>query len=457
MTESSAAAGTTMVIRSISPNSPVASVPAGKGPVPNSPAARACVGTGLVVSAFPENAPAVQGCTASSLAGYDPAFSSPAEEEYSSDEDYDSFSDNDLSSWGSMDEVWDADSDYYDTEEEEESLAELYSHPDYQYLVRHNGQPNLSLFGGPSADITPANLLNKLMTQWSEEEDQQSPETASSSATAESCFATTSDTLLSTTTTITTSSSAGVRSATAAAAGRRGKTSLRPSADAVSMANTGCRTVPGIRPAEFREALYSTWMTGRPWGMKHMPADSDNEGNRSCQDEDMQTLQSEDDRESLDDEEERASKRNKLTEQVEAVQSQVKQMQDRMGLTSTSLAAAAPFSVSSVPALPSLSAATSSTLSASASATLPASASPKLSGAASVSTKAAGALMSYVLPWWAQEMGMIQEEYWGGLQDTGASQADLTGNRVTPVQVTQEDLSFLFGSNDSNDRSAHQL
>ncbi len=155
--------------------------------------------------------------------------------------------------------------------------ADLYSHPDYQYLVRHNGQPNLSLFGGPSADIASANLLNKLMTQWSEEEDQQSPESASSSATAESCFATASDTLLSNTTTTTTSRSAGVRSATAAAAGRRGKGALRPSADAVSMANTGCRAVPGMSPAEYREALYSTWMTGRPWGIKHMPADSDDE------------------------------------------------------------------------------------------------------------------------------------------------------------------------------------
>ncbi len=43
-----------------------------------------------------------------------------------------------------------------------------------------------------------------------------------------------------------------------------------------------------------------------------------------------QTLQSEDDRESLDDEEERASKRNKLTEQVEAAGAQVKQLQVRL-------------------------------------------------------------------------------------------------------------------------------
>ncbi|KAL0043503.1 hypothetical protein WJX79_006504 [Trebouxia sp. C0005] len=106
----------------------------------------------------------------------------------------------------------------------------------------------------------------------------------------------------------------------------------------------------------------------------HVPTGLTILGNRSCQDEDMQTLLSEDDRESLNDEEERASKRNKLTEQVQAVGFQVKQLQDRMGLASTS-----------------------------------------------------------------------------------TSQADLTGNRITPVQVTQDDLSFLFGSTDSNARSAHQL
>lgn len=47
---------------------------------------------------------------------------------------------------------------------------------------------------------------------------------------------------------------------------------------------------------------------------------------KACQE---QTLQSEDDRESLDDEEERAAKRNKLTEQVEAVGAQVMQLQVR--------------------------------------------------------------------------------------------------------------------------------
>lgn len=50
----------------------------------------------------------------------------------------------------------------------------------------------------------------------------------------------------------------------------------------------------------------------------------------TCQNEDMQSLQSEDDRESLADEEERAAKRNKLTEQVEAVGAQLKQLQVRL-------------------------------------------------------------------------------------------------------------------------------
>ncbi|DBA80423.1 TPA: hypothetical protein ACH3X2_007360 [Trebouxia sp. C0005] len=173
------------------------------------------------------------------------------------------------------------------------------------------------------------------------------------------------------------------------------------------------------------------------------------QGNRSCQDEDMQTLLSEDDRESLNDAEERASKRNKLTEQVQAVGFQVKQLQDRMGLASTSLALAASFSAPSASALPNLSA--------SASSTLPASSSSVQSASPSMPTKGADVLMSSGMPWWAQEMGMTTEEYWGGLHVAGTSQADLTGNRITPVQVTQDDLSFLFGSTDSNARSAHQL
>ncbi len=106
-----------MAARKTSANSPVSNVPAGKDSVPNSPVARACVGYGLEDSAPPANAPAVQ------AAGNGPALTDPAEAEYSSDGEDDSFSEDDLSSWGSMDEVWDADSDYYDTEEEEEALA----------------------------------------------------------------------------------------------------------------------------------------------------------------------------------------------------------------------------------------------------------------------------------------------------------------------------------------------
>ena len=108
-----------MATRHTSANSPVASRDAGEGPAPSSPVARACLETRLEDSFSPANAPAFQ----SMPAGNDPAWTGPAEEEYSSDGEYDSFSDNDLSSWGSMDEVWDADSDYYDTEEEEEALA----------------------------------------------------------------------------------------------------------------------------------------------------------------------------------------------------------------------------------------------------------------------------------------------------------------------------------------------
>lgn len=37
----------------------------------------------------------------------------------------------------------------------------------------------------------------------------------------------------------------------------------------------GCRAVPGMCPADYREALYSTWMTDRPWGMKLIDCDSD--------------------------------------------------------------------------------------------------------------------------------------------------------------------------------------
>ena len=40
--------------------------------------------------------------------------------------------------------------------------------------MRHNGQPNLSLLGGPDADITPANLLKKFMVKWCEEAEETS-------------------------------------------------------------------------------------------------------------------------------------------------------------------------------------------------------------------------------------------------------------------------------------------
>ena len=42
------------------------------------------------------------------------------------------------------------------------------------------------------------------------------------------------------------------------------------------------------------------------------------------------------------------------------------------------------------------------------------------------------------MPWWAQEMGMIEAEYWSGLHecnqaiDHGSQQS-----RITPVEVTQ--------------------
>ena len=63
----------------------------------------------------------------------------------------------------------------------------------------------------------------------------------------------------------------------------------------------------------------------------------------------------------------------------------------------------------------------------------PASASPS----ASSHESSAGASSSPGLPWWAQEMGMTEEEYWSGLQEAGPTQADLTGNRLQPVQITQ--------------------
>ena len=44
--------------------------------------------------------------------------------------------------------------------------AELCNHPDYRYLVEHKGEPSLSLFGGPTADVSSANLLNHFLHNW---------------------------------------------------------------------------------------------------------------------------------------------------------------------------------------------------------------------------------------------------------------------------------------------------
>ncbi len=46
---------------------------------------------------------------------------------------------------------------------------------------------------------------------------------------------------------------------------------------------------------------------------------------------------------------------------------------------------------------------------------------------------------------------MTKEEYWGGLQETGASQADLTINKITPVQVTQVRACLHFVNNHPDD------
>ena len=41
------------------------------------------------------------------------------------------------------------------------------------------------------------------------------------------------------------------------------------------------------------------------------------------------------------------------------------------------------------------------------------------------------------MPWWAQEMGMTEAEYWGGLQQAETSGPNQSGNRMQPVTVTQ--------------------
>ena len=79
----------------------------------------------------------------------------------------------------------------------------------------------------------------------------------------------------------------------------------------------------------------------------------------------------------------------------------------------------------------------------------PASASPS----ATSHESSAGASSSSGLPWWAQEMGMTEEEYWSGLQEAGLTQTDLTGDRLQRVQVTQVSaltlLSLSYAKNSS--------
>ena len=154
------------------------------------------------------------------------------------------------------------------SELEFDACADLFNDPDYQCLVSHNGVPNLSLLGGPAADITPANLLNKCILKWAEEEQaeeeeeaDESPGSRESASGAYSvgsgkplpeCWQTTcadlgvnqSDSsgpaVLGSVTTVAAESS---RRRGETREGRRKKKSLKPSAEAVSMANTG-RAMP---------------------------------------------------------------------------------------------------------------------------------------------------------------------------------------------------------------------
>ena len=130
----------------------------------------------------------------------------------------------------------------------------------------HKGQPNLSLLGGPSADITPANLLNKLVSRWSEE---------AQSQLASGCNIPGTPSPITTTETLLGTASSAARAAPSpriAESDRSRHSKGLPSAEAISMANTGCNAVPGMTAAAYREALYSTWTTGRPWGMQFFAA-----------------------------------------------------------------------------------------------------------------------------------------------------------------------------------------
>lgn len=251
--------------------------------------------------------------------------------------------------------------------------AELLAHPDYQYLVKHGGEPSLSLLGGPEHDISAANLWKKLMNKWAAEGEaaegtgphaQTLAQTLHSGTPTAAAKRSSLDQLMgkwaadvqarladtstpspdsSSTLQVLPGSAVGpaggleqplaeptasvmalpgssaatdgtrpaaaassrhylaaappVRSLIAAAAAGAGGTfaqleprsasdawlqpkELRtplPSEDAVKMANIGSDSVPGMSPAEYREALYHTWGTGQPAGMQYMASDSDDE------------------------------------------------------------------------------------------------------------------------------------------------------------------------------------
>ena len=49
--------------------------------------------------------------------------------------------------------------------------------------------------------------------------------------------------------------------------------------------SAGCRAVPGMSPADFREAVYYTYMTTQPWGMKLIKRDSEEDDSNMSDDE----------------------------------------------------------------------------------------------------------------------------------------------------------------------------
>lgn len=108
----------------------------------------------------------------------------------------------------------------------------------------------------------------------------------------------------------------------------------------------------------------------------------------------------EDDTDSEDDEDERAQKRSKLTEATQALGAQVAALQKRMGTDGSDASSAQTDKPSS-------------------------------------------------MPWWAQEMGMTEEEYCSGLHSSAdGCGADMPHELARKVEVTQEDLDYLasFGT-----------